>query len=138
VVTACFRDRHLVRLLGTDGFDSGIGEGLAHVETIMEYLALVESTSVGSYRATLASLSRSPQGGVLIAVVGRTTNNELDALARMRRSFRAVVTVVCEAPVPASSLKAAGMKVVDATVDGTFGDTWQGLFRGGRTLAAVR
>ena len=51
------------RLVSTDGIDSGLGNSLAHVEAIMEYLATVDASGHGAC-AVLDRLRRSAAGGV--------------------------------------------------------------------------
>ena len=91
VVTAAFRFQHHLRLVSSDGVDAGLGNGLGHVEAILEYLATVDASGHGSLRGLLDRLRRSPQAGSLVAVLGKATKNELEALASLRRSFGAVV-----------------------------------------------
>ena len=96
VVTAAFRFQHHLRLVSSDGVDAGLGNSLGHVEAIMEYLATVDASGHGSLRGLLDRLRRSPQAGSLVAVLGKATKNELEALASLRRSFGAVVVVVTD------------------------------------------
>ena len=69
----------------------------------------------GSLRQVFDTLTRASQGGVLVAVLGRATSGELDTLARLRRSFRTVIAVVTEAPIPYPSPLQARLIRVDAT-----------------------
>jgi uncharacterized protein (DUF58 family) len=127
VVTAAYRGQHHLRLMSSDGVDSGIGNSIGHVEAIMEYLAAVDPSGRGSLRALLEGLKRSPQSGSLVAVLGRATSAELEALARLRRSFGNVMVVVtggtevaiANIPVP----------VVDARADGRFAARWATMVR---------
>lgn len=124
VVTACARERHLTRLLSSDETDSTSSSGVAHAESIMEYLARAEPTTQGSLRHCLDRLVRSPQGGFLVAVLGRATSSEVDALARLRRTFRGVVLVATEPPLPTRTALHGAVTVVDATRDDTFAARW--------------
>ena len=126
VTTAAYRAQHHLRLLGSDGTDAGLGNSIGHVEAIMEYLATVEATGQGSLRAVLEGLRRSPQSGSLVAVLSRATKSELDALARLRRSFGSVVVVVTEG----TEEPTAGhlpLTIVDARTDGTFAASWASM-----------
>jgi uncharacterized protein (DUF58 family) len=126
VVTAAFRFQHHLRLVASDGIDAGLGNSVGHVEAIMEYLATVEATGHGSLRGLLERLRRSPQAGALVAVLGRATRNELEALAGLRRAFGAVVVVVTEG----NERPSAGnlpMALVDARADGTFAAAWASM-----------
>jgi uncharacterized protein (DUF58 family) len=126
VVTAAFRFQHHLRLVSSDGVDAGLGNSLGHVEAIMEYLATVDASGHGSLRGLLDRLRRSPQAGSLVAVLGKATKNELEALASLRRSFGAVVVVVtdgAERPTTGN----LPLSVVDARRDGTFAAGWASM-----------
>jgi uncharacterized protein (DUF58 family) len=131
VVRACFRHHHLVRFLATDGTDSGVGTGLAHVEGIMEYLAVVEPEGGGSMRSAIEAVRRTSPGGVLVAVLGRATSFETEAIAHFAASSTTVLGVVTEPPVPPAIRR--GVKFVDATVDGRFAESWSQVARNGRS-----
>jgi uncharacterized protein (DUF58 family) len=92
VVTAAWKRRDLIRLLTTSGYDSGFNGGQAHFEGILEELAVVSATSVGSLRGVLEALPRS--GATSIAViVGDVPEPELHGLVTLSRTGS--VTVVC-------------------------------------------
>ena len=76
IVTANGARRDLVRLATTDGADSGFGAGAAHVQALLEHLAVVEATGSASLRAMLDLLQRDGQGALVI-VVGQTAGDEL-------------------------------------------------------------
>ncbi len=126
VATACFRGQHVLRMLSSDGVDSGFANSVGHLEAIMEYFATVNASGVGSLRSVLESLRRSPQAGSLVVVLGRCTRAELDALARMRRSFGAVVIVATEGHEPLSAGRLP-LLVVDARADDQFAPTWTSM-----------
>jgi uncharacterized protein (DUF58 family) len=91
VLAAAWRRRDLVRLVTTGGFDSGFNGAQAHVERIMEELAVVQPTSVGSLRG-VAEGQRS-RSWTSVIVVGDVPDPELAALLATRRAA-GVVTVV--------------------------------------------
>jgi uncharacterized protein (DUF58 family) len=66
IVSASWRRRDLVRLVTTSGYDSGFNAGQAHVEALLEELAVVKATSVGSLRGVIEGL---PRLGATSAVV---------------------------------------------------------------------
>jgi uncharacterized protein (DUF58 family) len=132
VVTAAYRAQHHLRLVASDGTDAGLGNSIGHVEAIMEYLAMVDTTGHGSLRAVLQGMRRSPQAGSLVVVLGRATKSEIDALARLRRSFGAVVTVVTEGR-DAPAVGALPVTIVDARADGQFARSWAALVGQGTT-----
>ena len=97
VVTANWRRRDLVRLLTTDGSDSGFGPGHQHVEAIMEHLAVVQSTTGASLRGMLDHLGRSSAGGgALVVVVAEVPDEEIEAIGRLDARYGSVTTVVIE------------------------------------------
>jgi uncharacterized protein (DUF58 family) len=135
VVTASWNRRDLVRLVTTDGSDSGFGAGSAHVEAIMEHLATVPPTPAGTLRGVLDALSRSEGGGALVLIVAGAPAAEVPAVARLRRRFGSLTTVMFEPsswggrssghPLPAP----ATGNVVRVTGDRPFADTWNTVMR---------
>src|SRR5690606_40011019 len=69
IVTASAKRQDLVRLITTDGSDTGFAAGHAHIESIMEHLASIEPSHDASFRRVLAREARSPPGRALIALV---------------------------------------------------------------------
>lgn len=94
LVLASWKHRDTLRLVASDGRDSGSGVSHHHVDAILEYLATVEATTTGSLRRTLDQLARPGSGGALVAILGQTGPTELEGLGRLRRSFSRVDTVV--------------------------------------------
>jgi uncharacterized protein (DUF58 family) len=93
IVSAAWRRRDLLRLMTTSGYDSGFNGGQGHFEAILEELAIVAATSVGSLRGVLEGLPRS--GATSIAViVGDIPEPELHGLVTLP-SRTGSVTVVC-------------------------------------------
>jgi uncharacterized protein (DUF58 family) len=68
IVAACWQRRALVRLVTTDGVDSGFGAGNVHLEAIMEKLATVEASASDRLNDVLASLSRAGNAGSLVSI----------------------------------------------------------------------
>lgn len=62
IVEACHGEGVLVRLVTTAGYDSALGPGRAHIDAIMEHLALVELSPLG-HLPTLVSTVARPAGG---------------------------------------------------------------------------
>ncbi|MCU0269932.1 MAG: DUF58 domain-containing protein [Acidimicrobiales bacterium] len=93
LVMAGSRRQDLVRLVTSDGRDSGFAAGHAHVEAIMEHLASLEATHDASYRRILDRAARSSTGGALVAVVGAAPTTDLERIARLRTRFGAVTIV---------------------------------------------
>jgi uncharacterized protein (DUF58 family) len=86
-------DRHdLVRLVSTDGTDSGFAVGRSHLEAMLEHLAVVEATGAASLRAMLDLLHRDA-GGALVVVVAHVPTDELKAITRLGRRYGSVTIV---------------------------------------------
>ncbi len=87
IVTANARRQDLVRLVSTDGGDSGFAAGHPHVESILEHLASVAPTNEANYRRVIDRLARSSTGGALVVVVALMPGAELEQLVRLRNRF---------------------------------------------------
>jgi len=94
---ASHRSAALVRLVSTDGTDSGYGTGHAHAEAILEHLATVEATRENRFAGVPASLRRAGNGGSLaIITTDRAVAADLEAMARLRTRYGTIVLVVFE------------------------------------------
>ena len=132
IANASWRRRDLVRMVTSEGTDSGYVAGHAHVEAIMEHLATVQAAPGGSLAHVLDAVGRTGHGGALVAVVAGVPDSELDILARVRGGFGLVTTVLFE---PGSYGKAAirpsraGPNVVRVTGEHPFKDAWNAVMR---------
>lgn len=108
IVSANAKRRDLVRLVTTDGRDSGLGTGFSHLERMLEHLALVQATS----RANLPSMvdllrQGTGSGGAFVVVAGDLTGERTGALARLRSRLGSLSLVqversaTLESPTPA-------------------------------------
>jgi uncharacterized protein (DUF58 family) len=136
VVTACWRRRDLVRLLSTDGADSGFAAGHAHIEAIMEHLAVVQSTPGGTLRGVLDALGKSGGGGNLVVIVADLAEAELRATARLSSSFGGLTVVQFDrsswdsaAPEPATIPSRNLLRITRSL---SFPDAWSRAMRQGR------
>lgn len=93
IVTAGADRQDLIRLVATDGSDSGFAAGHAHVESIMEHLATVEGGHDPGFRRVLDRLGRSSTGGSLVAVVGHPPASDLELISRLRQRFGSVTVI---------------------------------------------
>ncbi len=93
IVSANATRRDLVRLVTTEGTDSGFGTGTVHLQALLEHLAVVEAAGNASLRTMLDLLQRDGQGALII-VVAQTAGDEMAATARLRQRF-GLVSVVC-------------------------------------------
>ncbi len=132
VVSAAWRRRTTLHVLTTGGVDTGAEGGLAAVDAVLSHLATAEPTGPGSLRGLLDQLARTRTGGLLVVVLGRTTASEIEALARLGRSYRPIVAVVTEGTVPQARVKAGAVRLIDATRDGGFAPAWHAVFGAAR------
>ena len=93
IVAAAGRRQDLIRLVSTDGADSGFAAGHAHLEAIMEHLASVEATNEANFQRVLDRLARGAPGGALVVVVAAVRQGELERLARLRPRFGSLTIV---------------------------------------------
>lgn len=133
IVTASARHRDLVRLVCCDGSDTGYAEGHAQVDAVMELLAVVRRTRLGSFRDVAGLLERSPSGG-LVVLLSTCSDEDVQALLRMRRRFGAITVVqfVAEGPsgsgldsLPgARSANGPGLRTLRVAPGQPFPDVW--------------
>ena len=128
IVSANGARRDLVRLATTDGADSGFGTGTAHLQALLEHLAVVAAAGSASLRAMFDLVQRDGQGA-LVVIVGQTAGDELAATARLRQRFGLVSVVRVDGHErrpgeAASSGAAAGASVIRVTADTPFTVAW--------------
>lgn len=136
IVTASFQHRDLPRLVLTDGTDSGFAEGHGQVDQVMEHLAVVKRSRTTSLRPILHMLERAPGGG-LVAILASPTNDDVDALLKLRRRFGLVTIVAFERsswdPNPAAPSErtrltapvgARGFRVLSVNAERGFAEVW--------------
>lgn len=133
IVNASQRRQDLVRLITTDGSDSGFAAGHAHVEAIMEHLAAIEASHDAAFRRVVDRVARSATGGALIAVVANMPQEEIDNLVRLRKRFGSVTIVQFDpsswaagAVVPPSTVRDGVLRV---TGDRPFAAAWNQTMR---------
>lgn len=127
VVAASAKRQDLVRLVSTDGADSGFAAGHAHVEAIMEHLASVEATNEAAFQRVLDRLARGAPGGALVVVVALATPAELEQLSRLRPRFGALTIVAFDRSSwdRSASVGTAPVRgVIPVTRAASFADTW--------------
>ncbi|MEJ7583192.1 MAG: DUF58 domain-containing protein [Acidimicrobiales bacterium] len=91
VVSSCRHRGDRVRLVSTDGIDTGSVAAHAQLDALMEYLAVVEPTLGGTLQPALGALSAG--GGTLVAVLGGVSQADLDAVVAMRTYFGGLTVV---------------------------------------------
>ncbi|MDP9404175.1 MAG: DUF58 domain-containing protein, partial [Actinomycetota bacterium] len=139
IVTSCWGRRSMVRLVTTDGVDSGMGSGHAHLDAMLEHLAGVGAEGNVPLSAVLASLRREGNGGALAVITtAAAPQGDLEAAAGLNNRFGSVTLVLIDliteappAPVPAMS------STVRVTPSVPFAAAWaQASARGGRPPGA--
>jgi uncharacterized protein (DUF58 family) len=143
VVMATARRQDLLRLVTTDGSDSGFGAGGDHLSAAMEHLAVVQTSRGGSLSRTLQQLTQRSGGGSLVAVVADVPADDLRALQSLRTRYGSVTIVHLDrsawdprAPVGT----APDSRVLHVTRDAPFAAAWNAYVRaaqGGRGRAEV-
>ncbi len=139
VVAASGQRQDLLRLVTTQGLETGFGSGHRHVETLMEQLATVEArdpqgTGAGTRSSMLldellGSLDAGPSPGALVALVGELPLGELTALGRAGAHFGAAHLVrfldaARPAHRPAGEVDPLGAPFIDVAPWLPFAATW--------------
>jgi uncharacterized protein (DUF58 family) len=128
IVTANWKRHDLVRLLTSDGADSGFAPGYQHLEAIMEHLAVVPATARASLRGIIGVLGRSGNGGALVAVVAAVPPDDLRAIARLRTRYGSVTIVQLDRSAYEPSVPPSQPAAVPGTIHVTsaqpFAPTW--------------
>jgi uncharacterized protein (DUF58 family) len=95
ILNAGWRSQALVRLVTTDGTDSGFGSGHAHLDAILERLAAASLHGGGGMAPLLAGVGAGPRAGaVAVVTTTRVPGDDLAALGRLRRHHPAPVLVL--------------------------------------------
>lgn len=140
ILTANGARRDLLRLVTTDGADSGFGSGSAHIQALLEHLAVVESTSAASLRTMLDLVERDGQGA-LVVIVGRTAADELTSTARLHQRFGLVAVVRVDMsgtrPAPTGATAVAPADVLAVAPDRPFPEVWNRAIGSAATRRAL-
>lgn len=98
IVTASWSGGALVRLITSDGTDSGFAAGHPHFEAVLEHLAVVEAGADG-LAPVVAGLHRAGNGGALAVITtADAPATDLELLAGLHSRFDALTVVVVEGP----------------------------------------
>jgi uncharacterized protein (DUF58 family) len=128
VITAGARRQDLIRLVTSDGTDSGFAQGHAHAEAIMEHLACLDLGPDVAWRKVLDRLARSSTGGALVAFVADAPTTDVESVARLRQRFGSVTIVDFEAsswdPLCEPSPGRSRPGVISVTRDVPFVQAW--------------
>ena len=135
ILTACWRDGSSVRLLSTDGADSGFGTGQAHLEGLLSRLAMVEPGHA-DHVDHVASAPQ-PGGAVAVVVTADVPVDDLGRLGRLAGRSGGLTTVVVDGTLRRPP--AVGGTVVRVTATSPFADAWNAIVGAGdRHQAAHR
>jgi uncharacterized protein (DUF58 family) len=144
IVTANGARRDLVRVVTTDGTDSGFGVGHSHIEALLEHLAVVQTATTASLRTMVEVVHKTGGGGgALVVILSQATSEELAGISRLRRRFGSttLVHVGLLGSTAGRSPSSSGVPVVRATTTASFAASWNRLMSshrgGGRPLDAV-
>jgi len=96
IITAVRRTGDLVRLVATDGTDSGFLPGNAAYTAILEYLATVPRGPAANIARLLESLSRSSHGGALVVVTGAIGEHDRTRIDAIRHRYSSLTTVTID------------------------------------------
>ena len=96
VVTACWQHGSVVRLVTTDGVDSGFGSGAGHLELVLARLAVLEPTADDAVMLDSLGPRRTVDGAVAVVTTTSVESADLDRLTRLGRMPSAVTLVAFE------------------------------------------
>jgi uncharacterized protein (DUF58 family) len=127
IVVACSHRRFLLRLLTTSGHDSGIGAGQAHVEQLLEQLAVVAVDDGATIAGAAAVMQRNQRGAGAVTLLLGGADVEADAVDRLRRGVSNCTVVLFRDDTDGAAGR--GVHVVDR--DRPFAAVWPGAMRRG-------
>lgn len=132
ILAACAQGGSLVRLLTTDGADSGFGTGAGHLDALMERLARLETCS-----GDLPALPRTA-GAIALVVTADVPAADLAHLARLGDRPGSLTVVVVERDGGPSAAPAPGTTVVVGAGQ-PMGPAWnRAMAAGGARRGAMR
>ena len=140
IVVACRQRKFLVRVVASDGSDSGFAGDASHLDAIMERLATIEPSDSARFPGILATLGRSAGAGSLVAVLGGRARGDAEVLERLRRSFGTLTTVVFVSGRDRDQLSVPARTIV-VDDDASFPEAWSralGQLKGGAAMRVPR
>src|SRR3954469_3684002 len=144
IVAASWQRGWLVRLVTTDGVDSGYGAANAHVEAIMEPLGSVGVARDDRLAAVLGSLTKPGNAGGLVALfTADAPSKEVQNVARLQWRFASLNVVLFDkssydltAAAPRHRGSAVSGSVVRVDGKTSFASAWNQAFSGRTAMAA--
>jgi uncharacterized protein (DUF58 family) len=135
VLLACASAGSLVRLITTDGADSGFGTGRPHVDGLLERLARMEAADA-DLDGVLAVRSTGFGGTVALVATSDVAPGDLSRLARMGGQAGSLTLVVVERAGGRRATPVSGGATVVVGPEGRFAPAWNRVV--GATQAGVR
>lgn len=126
IATSCLSAGLELRLVGTDGVDTGHGAGRGHLDTILERLAAWEpdGDTAHDLATTLAGIGLAKDSSLATITTGRAGAGAVELAGRARRGRRGAVVVVFDDGLRSSGPSPAGTTVVRCASQGSFGSAW--------------
>jgi uncharacterized protein (DUF58 family) len=132
IIHAAWSHQRQLRLVTTDGADTGFGSGHGHLVAMLEYLAAAETHRETHFPAVLASLTREgTHGAVAFVTTDRIADDQLLAVSRVTARFRPVALVIVEqsawdaaAPVAEPRQLPGRVTVIRVHRNQTFAEAW--------------
>jgi uncharacterized protein (DUF58 family) len=103
VIVACFENGEPSRLLISDGTDSGVIEDTHHLDALLNSLATLQPSSLGSLDGALRILGQANDGGRLVLCVGSPSAEAEARVASRAAIFDQIVTIACGSGRPLTS-----------------------------------
>lgn len=137
IASACIAAGLELRLLGTDGIDTGHGAGHSHLDAILERLAAWDPDAGpdDALTRTLAAVAQGRDSTLATITTGRAGSGAVEVAARARRSRRGAVVVVLEDRSGKGQPPPAGATVVRCAGTNGFAAAWGATFGPARVPA---
>jgi uncharacterized protein (DUF58 family) len=132
IVAATARRHDLIRLVTTAGTDSDFAPGSDHVEAIMEHLAVVPASPIGSLRRSVDMLARHSTGGALVVIVAEVPSDDLRAAVHLRSRYGSLTIVHIDRSAwdPGAAIgPPPEVPALRVTRDAPFASTWNSYVR---------
>jgi uncharacterized protein (DUF58 family) len=137
IIHAGWRDRRQVRLVVTDGTDTGFGAGHSHLSAILEYLAAADVHASAHLPSVLVTLNRGgTSGGVAVVTTDALSDQDVLGLSRLRGRFASVAVVLIERSAwdPSARSRAREVpglaRIVRVNANQRFGVAWDTIVPG--------
>jgi uncharacterized protein (DUF58 family) len=135
IINAAWRRGDLVRLVATDGNETDLGSGHAHLESIFERLALVSRSNRSDPATTARTMGRSGTNGALVVVSGSLRGSEQLAVKRAAIGFGRLTFVMFGTSGAANALP--GASTLNVPTGSSFRSVWQAAHAPPRSRARV-